>query len=304
MRRFLQFRISTLFLLVFVCGVMFAWMHDREDFKQKLDESKSELQQSEALRDAQRMVMEEGWHLLFKRQPAEKISKDVEIWAKWNTLGVDGTVMPLDDYSYNSITKTAVPELIEKLRSEDIRIRARAARTLGNFRGAGSAISPLVEALRDDEHIVQWHAAWSLRKLSRDWDVSTAIPELNRLVNDSTMSAFAAQVLREIEPTTNVTPRLIELLDHKNADSRLRAVSELLQLGEPVSLSKLGKLLFDSDREVRRVAISAVSKLSLRDKPLAILTKAFSQEEDKDVKMHAARVLTQLDKENEEKDEP
>jgi HEAT repeat protein len=196
--------------------------------------------------------------------------------------------------------------LISLLDDPDAQKRARAACTLARMGPYASAASPaLLRSMQDADPHVRWHVVYALGRIGK------ATPEiidvLNKEMNDdrSPLPAFAAAMLRRLAPQMNMTPRLLELLDHADADTRERTIKELTAIGArgdqekasvAVALPRLTGLLADTDKRVSMAAMSAVFHLASPEAAHAALADVVqAPPRDAEEWRHAARLWGALD---------
>ncbi|MDY7005756.1 MAG: HEAT repeat domain-containing protein [Cyanobacteriota bacterium] len=183
-------------------------------------------------------------------------------------------------------SETAIPELILLLEDSDSVVRSRAAEALGKI-GSETAIPGLIKLLEDSNSGVHSYAAEALGKIGSE----TVIPELILLLEDSDQDVRlrAAEALGEIgmvpEKSENVIPVLIQFLEDSNKYMRRRAAEALSKIGSETVIPGLDTskntdlgtaesgfedlfwrgiltvLLDESDSDVRRIAVSTISKI-------------------------------------------
>ena len=113
---------------------------------------------------------------------------------------------------------------------------------------------------------VRWRAAWALGEMGPL--AETAIPAIRGLVKDKSawVRLAAASALVEIDPkeAEAATGVITELLGHEDVDVRLAAVFGLGKIGAEAApaIPALGKLLADSEANVRRAAYDAVTRIN------------------------------------------
>jgi len=306
MRRWLQFRMSTLLWLIVACANAFGWWRDHEAQRRTLQQSELRRQALwMAHRDRMRQMITSPQLLLF----ADDADVTVEPFYKYSSglafyKFASGLSPPSSGSTIIARPDTikpdegAVESLIKLLADKDAKTRARAARTLGAFGKEAKAAAPeLLNALEDRDKTVRHHAIWALGRLGED--AAKALPSLTAIMHSdsSELAGLAAQAVRRLNPKADITPQFVELLRHANADTRRRAAAELGVGGDraKVAVSGLISLLEDPNPEVRRAGALAVSKLAPRDEALQTLTLAFGNEADQAAKLHLALLLAELD---------
>jgi HEAT repeat protein len=114
--------------------------------------------------------------------------KDVAIWVRIALMRLDGTYV-------NESNISAVAKL---MKDSDLDIRSQAARALGYIgASAKSAIPELIDALKSDEPLLIVQAAWALSRMGEAAD--RAIPALDALVNNSKSEDVKATAKAAIE---------------------------------------------------------------------------------------------------------
>ena len=167
MRRWLQFRVSTLLWLIVACAIAFGWWRDHAIQQRTLQQSELRRQ---ALWMAHREMIMSPWFPSF----ADDADVTVEPFYKFAselapTLGTTpGRLFSWDSTAVVVRSDTLKPAegsveaLIKLLADKDAKTRARAARTLGAFgKEAKAAVPDLVKALEDRDKTVRHHAIWA-----------------------------------------------------------------------------------------------------------------------------------------------
>ncbi|MEM4707293.1 MAG: HEAT repeat domain-containing protein, partial [Candidatus Anstonellales archaeon] len=179
------------------------------------------------------------------------------------------------------IGKPAVPYLIEALKDESKEVRVGAAEALVNAATYGSkaqkteVLNALIDALGSEDVTIRANAAWVLGKIAADRiDISTAIPELGKLLEDENEKV------------------------RRNAGWALRAAAEQ---GNNKALDALKKGLENENADVRRSAVEAIGLLgslssvgSMKKWALDALIEALKHETDIEVKVNTARWVLEL----------
>jgi len=167
-------------------------------------------------------------------------------------------------------TEAAIKPLKELLKDNNSFIRAKAGFALAQL-GTNEAIKPLIKLLQDRNKYVRENAAMALGK----FDATEAIKPLIELLTDSepvrNSAMFALVQLNAIEAIKPLTELLIDTnsdntikqLFYKDtySDVRSHAALALGQLGEPLAVNFLIKLLKDNNESVRNNTIKALAQL-------------------------------------------
>jgi RNA polymerase sigma-70 factor (ECF subfamily) len=121
-------------------------------------------------------------------------------------------------------------EWVEQLRSTDVVERQGAILALGKLGPA--AVPALAEGLKDKEIVnVRIWAAWGLRRLGAE--AKAAVPQLEAALQDESglVRVEVARALWAIEEQKTAIPALIDLLAHKDPNTRWGAASALEGIG-------------------------------------------------------------------------
>lgn len=193
---------------------------------------------------------------------------------------------PLWVYAYNAVRDIERPAtddvsaLAGLLKDKDAKVRIQAAERLystsmktllltGSYR-ADAAIPALIEALKDPEIRVRYHALTTLGNLmfeAQPPDLGAAIPTLIELLKDADSSDTrwqAANVLGKIGPRSrDAVPLLTQALSDKDHYVRSSAANALGEIGPEsrVAAPSLIKLLKDPVADVRASAATALAKV-------------------------------------------
>jgi HEAT repeat protein len=171
--------------------------------------------------------------------------------------------------------------------------------TLAQHRAnAIEAVPALAEALDDADASVRWNAILALESIGTK--ALPAAPALSELMHrDSTPAAiYAARALVVIDPQAKVVPRLIELLDADDVDTRRQAVNRLQHIGPAnanAAVPKLMELLDDSNVFVRSAAIEAMTVLASPEESIPALKRVLESDPNAGIRCAAAHALIQID---------
>ncbi|MDM8548643.1 HEAT repeat domain-containing protein [Desulfobacterales bacterium HSG2] len=177
----------------------------------------------------------------------------------------DAAVSALEEidgqWTHSEHARKAIPQLVKRLTSDDIRTRIEAAEILGEFgTAAEKAVPNLVKVLTDSD--VLRSAAQTLGKIG-----PAAIPDLVRvLVNeDEHVRHASVRALERIDPQWQQTEsaakeitHFVKDLEKTDGPERSSAVRALGEVG-PAAAPILAGLLADSD--VRSLAIKALGEV-------------------------------------------
>jgi hypothetical protein len=164
--------------------------------------------------------------------------------------------------------------LCQRLRDQDARVRAAAARAVGGIgAGAGTAaiLARLAELLRDADWPVQSAAARAVGGIGAGAGTAAILARLAELLGDPDwdVHSAAAEAVRGIGAgagTEAFLARLAELLRDPHWDVRAAAAEAVGGIGAGAAtaaiLARLAELLRDADGGVREVAAEAVARLA------------------------------------------
>jgi hypothetical protein len=253
-RSLVQFSIQGLFLVLLICAVLLGWWRDRQRLAEELRRAQAML---DALQGASRSHQSKaGSGVPYVRpEPPNKCAtpeefikalREIKNWYEF----ADETA---DPFVKTPVADKTIPMLIELLRDPKPEIRWRALSTLGKIaRHAETIVPAVIPLLKDDHDNVRWHAACALSHFGRD--AQAAVPALWEQINDdsSPIAAWAADMLRKIDPNADVEPRLIALLNRGDQKNRERALSALSDIGSArVKTALLDAFRRETDGEFR-----------------------------------------------------
>ncbi len=305
MRRFFQFRVTTLLLLVVVCAVALGWWKDHRDLMEKLRDADFMRQalvmgadQSARPEMAFEMEMFMTWERLAGAGAARRVEPFKEMLTDTDPAALDD-----DRHPKYAPEPEAFPRLMELLDDPDPRTRARAASTLASCGSSASeAVLPLAHALDDGDPSVRWNVLYALMAMRRS--AAPAIPALWELLNndDTPMAVFAARVVRGIEGKIRFVPRLVELLESENVATRhaafwLLETIKVEDLGTDLSRATpvLLRCLSSADTECRHWAAYELADLAEPTDAIPSLLAALKAETDDEVKKQIAGALFRLE---------
>jgi HEAT repeat protein len=267
-------------------------------------------------------------------------------------LAIPHLIAALDDRYHHEVVKevlagfgeVAVAPLIEALRRGSEAVREGAAKALGKIKDARAikpliealgdfvirksvidalvsigkpAVTPLIKALRDDNHLIRWGAAEVLGRLKNlravrplldalkdgvAYDalkgalVAIGEPAVTALVealkdNAPLVRRAAVEALAELKGV-HAIQWLAEMLRDEKIGVREATVRTLGKLGDARTIPSLIEALKDSSREVRLAAVEALQKFQ-DERVVAALMEAL-KDRSKVVRIAAARALGNL----------
>ena len=169
-------------------------------------------------------------------------------------------------------------------------IRHRSAEVLGEI-GDERAVIPLINALKDEKHSVQWRAKEALRKIGSP----AVLPLIDKMDDeDPDIRRRAACALGDIRDERAISP-LIENLDDNDAIVRLKTAISLSKFGEK-AIQPLIEALNNDSFEVREKAALALGEIG---NPIALkpLEESLS-DENPYVRNGAANAIKLIKKQN------
>lgn len=144
--------------------------------------------------------------------------------------------------------------VLSELETGDFQSRWETAKQIPNF--GEPAIPCLVDLLhKNDDPELQWFVARVLGEFNHA-DAVIALAQLMQDANEDDVAEIAAQMLAQIGPQS--VDALAALLE--SAPSRLRVVSALAQMRDPVVVPILIKVVVDKDVSVRLIAVETLSR--------------------------------------------
>jgi HEAT repeat protein len=155
-----------------------------------------------------------------------------------------------DNAIYN-IGTNAIPILMQRLQVSDSAVRYRVAASLNQM----SFIKTKFTTAADE----RWHAGLALRALGSK--ARPAIPELTKLLNNSTLAGHSLEILKNFDDGTAI-PILLQMAKDKNAELRKTALLDLgyRRQGSNGVIQVMLAGLKDSDFNVRSTAVLMLSR--------------------------------------------
>jgi predicted Zn finger-like uncharacterized protein len=193
-----------------------------------------------------------------------------------------------------------VPVLIKLLQDRDAELRAKAADALGALRQeAKAAVPALNDALKDENPKLRLHAATTLGKIGQEARVT--YPTLEQLTREDQpeIKKAATEAMKKIgRPVkTDVKGLLIPALKHPSSNYRAGATACLWMLDRDArdAVEALAEALSDTDPVVSNTAAFALAAIGPEaDEAVPALIKALSNQNDEDLRMHAAYALGEI----------
>lgn len=194
---------------------------------------------------------------------------------------------PNSEEAEKDILEQSVNDLINSLKSDDVKEQKQAARELVDI--GKPAVKPILKLLKDQEWKIRWYASEILGEIGDDESVQELIismgdensgvrtksmlalveigePAVDSLINalsneDWQIRSRAAEALGLIGAKKAVNP-LIETLTDENSWVKKSAVESLGNIGNEKAADPLKKLLQDDDSEIHMAVSEALGKLS------------------------------------------
>jgi HEAT repeat protein len=175
----------------------------------------------------------------------------------------------------------AIAPLLQALKDPDSWVRWHAAQALGNSKDT-TAVQPLIEALKDEDADVRYYVVKALENIGDPRAIEPFFQALKDPVR--TVQNAAKDALRNIKDPEAI-PTLIEALKDKDADVRKFAIEALGNIKDPRSVALLLQALKDPD-----TGYSAKNALIKLKDPTAVppLIEALN---DKDLRYYAIDIL-------------
>jgi HEAT repeat protein len=161
------------------------------------------------------------------------------------------------------VAASAIPDLLEHLRSDTPEVASQAAWSLGALGTSGAAsprvVAALIEALGHRDGEVRRYAAFALSRLGPP--AASAIPQLTRALGDRHMAYMAARALGDIgPPARGAIPQITRLLANPDLAARAEGAIALAKLAPlpDETVAMLRTLQNDKEPLVRQSARSAL----------------------------------------------
>jgi HEAT repeat protein len=187
----------------------------------------------------------------------------------------------------------ALPALTKALKDDNLEIRKRAAAAIGSMGAkAKEALPHLVALLKDADADLREAAVFAIKEFGPEG--KPALPELVKLLKDPEplprIAAFQAVSSLGADAVSSI-PVFIEALKSKDEDIAPAACDALAKIGEP-SVKELGKLLDNSDKDIRRMSLETLTRIAPRD-PSPVLQGVIArlQDSEEEVKIQAIIAL-------------
>ena len=235
-----QFNSQVILLLVVIVAIALGWWQTHDRLRQS--EARVDALRRSRLLDVRRRTLrtlrisalQEA--VSHQAQTPEQFIKSLHEIEDWYEFADDTA----DPFAKTPAADDTIPMLISLLDDPDSEIRTRALATLWKINRHPKVVVPAVIPLLDDGHCnVRWHAAYALGRFGEE--AQSGIRALRSEMNDdeSPNAAFAAMMVRQIDPDIPTEPRLIELLSNPIKQNQERAIRALAELGTPTSIEAL-----------------------------------------------------------------
>jgi HEAT repeat protein len=182
---------------------------------------------------------------------------------------------------------------LDDLRSPDLAVRQNAfqvMRTLGS--NAGDVVPALIRLLGDPDETVGTAVSWGLASVG--YDAITPLSEAME-TGSPTVRLRAMMAFEKMRPKpAGVLPLLAKRVLDEEMGNRLAAIATIRSFGAAGILAapELGKALFDSNREVRVAAATAICDLG--PDASALIPELVRSLGDPDVRLLAVRTLGRI----------
>lgn len=272
-----RFRLRTLMLLVAMCGVVVAWISDRR----RLDDQNRQLLSANRAQEDQIVALKQR---LETRTSAIQI---VYWWASADEF-IEMLKTSADENAFlerapslagadQAVIDDAVQKLISLLKNQDETTTERALTSLrftqemapvkleSHAPSIVSAVLPLLNSSSDRIAATSIGTLESFGPMARD-----AIPPLSEIMNDDSewMAPAAAVAIAEIEPGSDVGPRLVELVKMKHPNWYHAAFHLPRFVEEGIARRVLNGAFEDAQSESdRKMATNALNQIPAKEKP-------------------------------------
>jgi len=261
-QRFIRFHLRDLFFITVIVAMAIGWWLDQRRtasrsqlYELQIARLQSEL--SEAIRS--HSFPQPEVHSRFAT--AEEFVSVLDPHVDWYDFQDE-----LALFKKSSSAAAAVPLLIERLKDENVEVRTRALSALGVLKQQSEQSVPAIVPHLNDAHAnAAWHAAAALGEFGPEAAVAIDALQTKFYDDNSPIATHAGLMLKQIDSSVELGPRLIALIHSPIRENRWRAVVAL------------------PDHVDRRRAEMALSKL-------------FEDEQDKDIRTMIADALNRFPK--------
>jgi hypothetical protein len=306
LRRLFQFRLPTLLLCVLVAGVVFAWWRDRQRLERELETRNDLIAAFRTVRDdftkyTHRKPLYTVWLSGSTRSMWDFRFGSVEAFFKSLRTGEEWTTAewPAFEFENPEMAKQALPGLFEMLDDQDPKLRRRAAYAIGEIgpRDAND-VTRLARSVNDKWNEVRIEALKALQKFKAQ--ASHVAPSVaDALDYDEPEEAkLLIETIREIDPSFELAPHLVNMLRHRSAETRVAAAELVCGAGPypPSIASAVMELLSDDVDVCRSAAAKAMSSGAPPETALPVLLAAFKKETDAKTRHAIAQVISDTDR--------
>lgn len=258
-QRFIRFQLRDLFFITVVVAMAIGWRLDqrRAASRSQLYELQIARLQNE-LSEAIRSHSFPQPEVQSRFATAEEFVSVLDPHVDWYDFQDEMSL-----FKRSRAAAAAVPLLIERLKDENAEVRTRALSALGVLKQQPEQSVPaIVPHLNEAHSNAAWHSAAALGEFGPD--AAPAIEALQAKFYDdnSPIATHAGLMLKKIDPSVELGPRLLALIHSPIRDNRWRAVEALPDhvargRAEP-ALSKLFEV--EQDKEIRTMIADALNR--------------------------------------------
>lgn len=302
MRRYLQFRLSTILLLILICGLALGWWKDRSALQRELNDIsclrqvmrqavQRHVQNGGQTPSAFRKMINARCSVLSDKAEKHFLRKDVRAIVTNKIISSEGEVT-MD-----------LPQFADLMKNSDSLTRLTFVWALQAF--AEDPKRLLVAALEDSDEDVRW-CAFGYFLTSWDPDATAAItpPAIRALrttlnQRPSPFAVCAAALLMRLDPSARTVAKIVQMMDRGDSETRHWAAALLADFGPDVAgatVPVLLQLLDDLDEGVvRSAAVTALGNLATPNQAMSKLLKHYSVAESKEARYGIARAIERIE---------
>jgi len=267
-----QLRLSTLLVLMLLIGVMFAWYadHRRQVARQQKLETQTKMQ-GEQIAILQKQAARQGASagIFYYWASADQFIASLKQAEDENFLQMAPSFSRADGPAF----KAGIEQVIELLGSDVLQEKKRAITAISFMLQANkermvpfgeAAVARLTPLLRDPDSGVQGETIGVLGRFGPQ--AKGALPELKKIMLDDKdhWAAFSARSVALIEPSEDIGPRLIELIERKHRGWYTAAVELPQHVSAEVARKVISKRYEAAENDVERnMAVHALNRVGV-----------------------------------------
>lgn len=250
-----RFQLRDLFVFTAIAAILCAWWIDRSRLSRKMELLELRL----ARKHSEGSEAVQGFQ---KPDPAVTPAELVTLVASdddWYELQD-----VLRSFRASPNRGDAIGGLLELAVHHDEIVRTRALTSLAQIKEQGDMVVPVMIPLLDDPvPNVQWHAANVLGEFGTSSPEALAALDRKMKNDNCGIATYAASVLKKLDPSVDIGPRLTELIKSPIRENRWRAVTHLRHHIDADTAQRLLTAAFEKekDEEIRKLIADALNGL-------------------------------------------